>query len=261
MSWIAVGSIGGALVSGTLGSDASRSAANKQYDANMAGVNLQRDMWNQSQANLQPYMRAGSDATGRLSDLMGTSANTGAQGYGSLTGKFTGQDYLNNADPSYQFQLQQGQNALQNSQAAGSGALSGAAMKSLMGYNQDYASTGYQNAFNRWQSNNNNIYSRLTGLAGLGENAAAGSGNNAAQVGQSVAGSMANAGNALAAGGVGQTNAWMGALNSGMGYAYMANMLNKGNGKAGLNNGLGYGTAGSAAANAGDGLIGGAGAW
>lgn len=113
----------------------------------------------------------------------------GGPGYGSLTAAFTPQDYLNNQDPGYQFQLQQGTQALRNASAAGSGALSGAALKDLIGYNQDYASTGYQSAFDRFNTQNNNTYSRLSGLATLGQ---ASAGNVAAQ-GTALAGQQATA--------------------------------------------------------------------
>jgi hypothetical protein len=117
------------------------------------------------------------------------SPSAGGPGYGSLTAAFTPQDYLNNQDPGYQFQLQQGTQALRNASAAGSGALSGAALKDLIGYNQDYAKTGYASAFDRFNTQNNNIYSRLSGLATLGQ---ASAGNVAAQ-GTALAGQQSQA--------------------------------------------------------------------
>lgn len=130
-----------------------------------------------------------------------------ASGYGSLTAAFTPQDYLNNQDPGYQFQLQQGTQALRNAAGAGSGALSGAALKDLVGYNQDYASTGYQSAFDRFNTQNNNIYSRLSGLATLGQ---ASAGNVAAQ-GTALAGQQSQA---LQAGGNAAAGAYAGIANN-----------------------------------------------
>jgi hypothetical protein len=145
---------------------------------------------------------------------------------GSLVSNFTPAAYLANQDPGYAFQLNQGTSALQNSQAANSGALSGAALKGLMAYNQDYASTGYQNAFNRWQSQQSNIYSRLMGLAGLGENAAAQAGNTATSFGQQIGSNITSAGNAGAAGIIGAGNALSSGANTAGGYYYMNQMLN-----------------------------------
>jgi hypothetical protein len=218
MSWIATAAIGSSLI----GAYASNQAANKQANAANNAANLQYQMYQQNQQNLQPYMQGGASTMGTM--------QAGLAPGGQFNTNFTAQDYLNNQDPGYQFQLQQGQNALQNSQAAGSGALSGAAMKGLIGYNQDYASTGYQNAFNRWQSNQSNIYSRLMGLAGLGENAAAGAGNAATSFGQSIGNAGMAAGAAGAAGTVGTANALMGGINNGAGYYYMNQLMNQGGG-------------------------------
>src|SRR5262249_51218287 len=72
--------------------------------------------------------------------------------FGSFTQPFGVEQFYDFADPGYAFQLQQGTQALQNSAAADSGALSGAALKDLLKYNQDYAGTAYNDAFNRYQT-------------------------------------------------------------------------------------------------------------
>lgn len=137
--------------------------------------------------------------------------------YGDFTKPFGVEEFYNYADPGYAFQLQQGNQALQNSAAAGSGAMSGAALKDLMSYNQQYAGSSYNDAFNRYQTQQGNIFSRLSSLAQLGQNAAAGVGAQgtqlAGQAGQSLqAGGAAagaglvGAGNAL---GQGATNYWL----------------------------------------------------
>jgi hypothetical protein len=216
MPWgFAAAAVGGALVSGV----GSNMAANTQANAQNNATQMQLGMYNTNNANLAPFRTAGAGATSTIQQ--------GLAPGGSLNSNFTGADYLANQDPGYQFQLNQGTSALQNSQAANSGALSGSALKGLMSYNQDYASTGYQNAFNRWQSNQSNTYSRLMGLAGLGENAAAQAGNNATSFGQGIANTTVGAGNATAAGIVGSSNAASGALSSAPGYYYMNQMLNQ----------------------------------
>ena len=135
-------------------------------------------------------------------------------GYGSFTKPFDVEEFYKYQDPGYAFRVQQGQQALQNSAGAGSGALSGAAMKDLLGYNQDMASTEYNNAFNRYQTQQGNIFSRLYSIAGLGQNAAAGVGtqgtNLAGQAGQAIS----NAGTASGSGIVGGANALTGGANN-----------------------------------------------
>lgn len=131
----------------------------------------------------------------------------GGPGYGSLTSAFTPQDFLNNQDPGYGFELQQGTQSLRNAAGAGSGALSGAALKDLLGYSQGFARTGYQSAFDRFNTQNNNTYSRLSGLATLGQ---ASAGNVAAQ-GTALAGQQSQA---LQAGGTAAGGAYAGIANN-----------------------------------------------
>ncbi len=221
-----LGAVGwGMVAAAAIGGGAAMASSSKQAHAANNATNLQGQINDKNQANLSPYMQQGVGANYRLSDLLGTSGNTGSEGYGSLTSQFTPQDYLNNRDPGYGFTLQQGQMALQNSQAADSGVLSGSALKGLIGYNQGMAATGYQNAYNRWFNNNNATYTRLSGLASLGENAAAGAGNVGVQAGANMANTMTGAANASAAGTVGAANAVTGSINNGLGY-YMLNNMN-----------------------------------
>lgn len=127
--------------------------------------------------------------------------------YGSLTDPFTVEDFYSYADPGYAFRLQQGTQGLQNSAAAGSGALSGAALKDLLTFNQDYASTEYGNAFNRYQTQQGNIFSRLSDIAHLGQNAAAGVGSQGTALAGNAGQAISNAGSASGAGIVGAGNA------------------------------------------------------
>lgn len=60
---------------------------------------------------------------------------------------FTADDLY--SDPSYQFRLKQGQNALAQNQVAGGLNLSGAAAKQMNDYTQNVASQEYQNAYKR----------------------------------------------------------------------------------------------------------------
>jgi len=205
--------LGGALIS----SSASKSAANTQADAANNATAQQLAMYQQNQSNLQPYMQGGNTA---LSTLSGKMAD------GSLGGNFMPADYLANKDPGYDFQLNQGQQALQNSQAAGSGVLSGSALKGLINYNQGVASTGYQNAYNRWLSSQQNTFGQLSGVAGLGESAAAGAGTTGAGYASGISNTITGAGNAQAAGTVGSANAISNGLSSGAGYMYLNGLLN-----------------------------------
>jgi len=144
--------------------------------------------------------------------------------YGFLNKRF-GLDTFEK-DPGYNFRLQQGENALNRGLAARGGLLSGAAMKALNRYNQDFASNEFTNSYNRYSADQANTYNRLASLAGSGQVAAN-------QIGQF----RTNMGDAQAAGYMGTANA----LSSGMGAgASMYGMRSGGGGMqmAGMPNNL-----------------------
>lgn len=132
--------------------------------------------------------------------------------YSSFTQPFDVEQFYKYQDPGYAFRLQQGNQALLNQASAGSGALSGAALKDLLQYNQDYASTEYGNAFNRYQTQQGNIFSRLFDVARLGQNAAAGVGTEGTNLAGNAGQFYSNAGSAAGAGVVGAGNALSGGL-------------------------------------------------
>lgn len=207
MTWVAV-AIGGAAVVGAVGSNM---AAGKQASGQQASAATQQHMFDTINAQEQPFIKGGYGAETKLNDLLGTSGNTGAAGYGSLTQQFTPTDFLNNLDPGYGFQLQQGDLALQSANSAGGSALSGPALKSLMSFNQGMAATGYQNAFNRFTTQQNNIFGRLSQIAGLGQSAATQVGTAGTSLGTGIGQAQAAAAGSSAAGIVGATNAIGGA--------------------------------------------------
>lgn len=136
--------------------------------------------------------------------------------YGSLLKPFTGDDLQN--EPGYAFAKQQGEDAI-NRAAAGRGSYdSGATLKALLRFNNDYASTKYNDAFNRDAQQKNQTYGFLSGQSGQGANAAgqtAGIGANTANAAGQYLASGADAG---AAGIVGAANAATSGLGSYLGY-------------------------------------------
>lgn len=134
--------------------------------------------------------------------------------YGSLTRKFTQADL--EADPVYQnglkFGLDQGTGAINARAIQNGGYDSGATLKALTRFGNDYGSTKAGESYGRFTQDNNNIYSKLAGTAGMGLSAAGANQNagmNFANQSSSLAGDM---GNAQAAGRVGQANAMAGAF-------------------------------------------------
>jgi hypothetical protein len=153
--------------------------------------------------------------------------------FGSLTKTFGMDDF--NADPGYQFRMDQGTSALQNSAAARGGLKSGNTLKALMEYGQNLGSQEYGNAYNRFNTDQNTQYNRLSNMAGLGQTANTalqGAGTNYANsVGNLMSNNAANQGNAMLAGAnargsafsaIGQAAGnYFGGQNSNSGYASM----------------------------------------
>jgi hypothetical protein len=171
------------------------------YAANKRAIKDLTASGAQAQALLNPYIQSGNQANSRLSDLLGLSSNAGAAGYGSLSKQFTAPDLAN--DPGYQFQLEQGNKALDRRAAAGGGYFSGAALKAAQDYGQGLASTTFNDAYNRDVANKSQLYSMLSGQSGTGLNAANAGAGLATDIGSAKAnatmGSAGNISNLIAA--------------------------------------------------------------
>jgi hypothetical protein len=221
------GAVGGAgaIVGGVLSSSAATNAANAQvsgadYAANLQkqeadqALAFQQQQYDTAQAQIKPWIDTGTTALNQLNGgtLPSFQAPTGA---------------TESNDPGYQFRLQQGQQALENSAAARGGLLTGNTGQALEQYGQNYASNEYGNVYNRAMNDyNTNVlgpYNRLSALAGVGQQAQATSaqqGQNAANTvtnidltaGQQQGQDAQNAAAARASGYVGSANAWNSAL-------------------------------------------------
>ncbi len=173
-------------------------------------LELQRQIWEKQQADYKPYLEQGTWGINRLGDLMRNQTAqksptryllNGRQAISKPSGTSQSGGFLNNpfdsylaskglaggkfdtSNPAYQFQLQQGQRALDNSAAARGMGYSGAQMKASQQYGQGLASQEYDKQYNRANSEFGDYYNRLAGLS---------------QGGQQAAGSMAQAGSQYA---------------------------------------------------------------
>ena len=225
----------GDIVSGIMGSGAAKNAAGAQENAAQQGLqnsqtNQQNSIAAQQQATQQqqqaesPYTTAGAGAANQLSSLLGSPGGGWNQSFQAPTAAQAA------ATPGYQFQLQQGENALQNSAAANGGLLSGNEAAAQQQYGQGLASTNYQqtynNAFQNYLQNYQqyqNQVGNLQNLANTGQTAT-GQLNALNQAGAQNQGALnygfagqenqqtTNYGNAEASGYVGAANAWNGSI-------------------------------------------------
>lgn len=175
-------------------------------------------MFNQEQANLQPYMAEGANAN--------TTLNAQLPG---LTAPINMNETMLQQTPGYQFNLTQGLKSVQNSAAARGLGVSGAALKGAASYATGLADSTYQNQFNNAQTNRTTAYNMLSGQQNLGESAAAGVGAAGIQTGQGVASNQIGAGNAAAAAALNTGSAIGGAANSATQGYLLSNLLSGGN--------------------------------
>ena len=171
-------SAGGALLGAGSISSATKDAAALASGSADRSIALQRQMYEQNQANLAPYLAAGRNALGRIT--------TGMTPGGEFSKSFSMDDFT--ADPGYGFRMSEGLKAMDRNAAARGGLISGAALKAGTRYGQDMASQEYTNAFNRYQTNRANQLQPLQSLAGIGQTAT----NNLASVGSNYASNVGN---------------------------------------------------------------------
>ena len=237
MSWVAVAIGGATLVGGMISSNAASKAASGATNAATAASQLQYNQWLQQQANQKPWLDAGTNAVNQ----MGAGMNPGGQ----FTQSFDASKFQ--ADPGYQFRLEQGQKALERAGAARGMSLSGSQLKGLTDYGQGMGSQEYSAAYNRWNNDQNTQWNRLSGLAGTGQQANSQLGqigmNTANQIGSNMMGAATVGANA----GMANAGNWTGILNNGMNQWQQYNMMQNaqnGGSNAGYNwNQFGTGTA------------------
>jgi hypothetical protein len=274
---LGLSSIGSSLIGG-IGSekaaqtqaDAAKQAAQLQYNLGEQGLGFQKQVYNQGQQNLAPWIQAGQGAVGNLASLIGQSQN-GTGPFAPWNQQFqaptAGQAA---AYPGYQFQLQQGQQAIANSAAAAGGLLSTGTAKNLDAYSQGLAQQDYGNVYNQafneylqrynqYQTNQSNLFNRYASLAGLGQqatgqagalgqSAANTTGNLLSTIGGQVGQNLNNIGAAQASGYAGIANAAQGPFNLASGLS-LYNLLNPKAGTGSSNAGSGSGAGSSISYN------------
>ena len=220
--------MGGAVVSGLANASSASSASNAQQASDATAANDQMAMFNQTQANQQPWLNAGDTALGQMT--AGTAAG------GQFNHTFDASDLNSQLAPNYNFQLQQGLGAVNNQASVTGGLVGGNALEGINNYAQNTAAGAYQNAFNNYNTSQTNVFNRLASIAGQGQTAA----NTGSTTGATTAGNVASStmagGAAQAAGIVGTGNAISNIANSASG-ASMYNALTGGSNTLGTYSG------------------------
>jgi hypothetical protein len=173
MSWVIPAAIAGSSILGGLAASKSGKA---QAQAAGEATQLQGQMFNVARGHLQPWLDTGNLALSDLSAMLrlgdSTRGNVNDQIQGSpLLHQFGVKDF--EESPAYQFNLQQGQKAIEKAAAARKTFYAPQTLQDIGRFSQGLASNEFQNAFNNYNTNMNNVWNRLYSLSGSGQNAGA----------------------------------------------------------------------------------------
>jgi hypothetical protein len=198
--------VGSSLAGSYLQSRAAEDAANMQAGVAREGIAEQRAQMERMRELLAPYVQAGTPA------LQGMQALIGQGGREGQTAQQAQQEAISAIEqsPLFQSQVRQGEDAmLQNASATG-----GLRGGNLQGALAQFRPAMLQQAIDQQ-------YSRLAGLAGIGQQSAAGVGTAGINTGQNVAGLLQQQGAAMAGGVLGQAAPYANLLQMPMQFAGM----------------------------------------
>ena len=210
MTWGAVAIAGGAVVGGLISGQASKSAAATQAGATEQAAQLQAQQYGQTRQDLLPYMQTGQVGLGQITDPR-------------FSRPFTMADYQQS--PAYQFNLQQGTQALNKAAAARNMYYAPQTLQDITKYSQGMASNEFQNAFSNYQTDLQNQWARMLGLSQLGQTSAAKVGDIGATTAGAIGGNITSGAAATAAGQMGMANAINQAIGGGTNALLFEQML------------------------------------
>lgn len=228
------------VANSVLGYKSASNATKAQAGAAAAANATQRYMYDQTREDTAPFRDNGLAASNRLTEMLGLKG-----GDNPLLRTFTANDM--NADPVYQsglqFGLNEGTKGINRMEAAQGSMLSGATLKALTRFGNDYGSTKAAEAYNRFTNNQANQYNRLAGLAGSGQTANAQIGAAGQNMANNISENQIGIGNARASGYIAQSNAIQNGINGALS-AYRNNQpgSNQLYGGAGITGGGGFGS-------------------
>jgi hypothetical protein len=191
MSGIATAIVGGAVISGVVGSRAASKAAGAQVDATNTSVAEQRRQFDATQQNLQPFQQAGTAAIGAQQDLLGLNGSEAEAAAFAAMENSPGQQFLRDRAQ---------KNLLRNASAIG-GLGGGRVRSALVEQGVGFAQQDLQNQFGR-----------LGQLAGQGQNAATSIGQFGQNTANNISNSMIAGGDARSSGIINRNTAFQNSL-------------------------------------------------
>jgi len=213
-AWVATAIVGSAVIgaattayTSSKAADAQVAATNKASDTQLTlgreSNALLQNQYDTTRADLSPYRTAGTENLTELQKRLPF-----------LTSPIVMDQAALEQTPGYEFTKTQGLKAVQNSAAARGLGVSGAALKGAATFTTGLANQTYKDQFALENTNRQNAYDRLMGVIGVGENAAAITGNLGNKTATSQAGVNTATGTGVAANTIGGGNAQAAAYNA-----------------------------------------------
>jgi len=193
MPWGFAIAAAGSVIGSAISADAAGDAADTQAASTASGIAEQRRQYDTTREDFAPYRATGVRALGELEGEMGRMP--------------TAAEVM--SDPGYQFGMDQGQRALDRRIAAMGGRVSGRSLMAAARFGTDYASSGYNAAYQRRQDRLN----RLAALAGIGQTATGSSAAAGANSTNAITGLIERGGEAAGAAQMARGNIWGNATN------------------------------------------------
>lgn len=206
--------IGTSLIGGGIKAITGDKAAGVASRAASNASTVEQQKLDDTTDNFNPYLQTGVQANNALSSRLN-----------ELTAPITMNEATLQNTPGYQFNLAQGEKAVQNAASARGLGTSGAALKGAAQYATGLADSTYQNQFNNANINNTNAYNRLMGVSNSGQTAANNLGVFTTGVGQSQGGNNIASGSGEIAG-ISAAGGAIGNAISNAGGTYYGNSLN-----------------------------------
>lgn len=189
--WVGIAAVGASLLSANAQANAASDAADAQAQASNADIAQRQRQFDAVQAILHPYVQAGTSALGKQQDLIGVN---GAQPQQAAITELQNSPY-------FQAMLKQGENSILANASATGGLRGGNTQAALAQFSPSLLAQTIQQQ-----------YQNLGGIASLGQNAAAMTGNSGLATANGVGEALKQQGASLAgaamAGGRAQASMW-----------------------------------------------------
>lgn len=208
--WVAGGVVVGSAITAYSASSSAKKGAEASQRGTDATIGEQARQYDRTREDFAPARQLGTAAIGDINRLYGRSFNP--DGSVSTVGAPDMSRFF--ASPDYQFNLEEGQKALDRSLLARGRGLSGAALRGGIRYASGLASGQFDNYYNRLASQAG------LGQAATGSTAAAGA-NAANNIGGAYMANAQNKASAYAMGAQGVNNAVQGGISNYMLYRYL----------------------------------------